>query len=86
MNIIVTRSRQSWNKGKLAGQPPAPTERYLGHSSKASNCRKNSGSGSLRSSHRQQASRARRRPWRARIITSRCDAAEDETASAVRYY
>ena len=47
MNIIATRSRHPWNKGKLIGQPPATTERYLGHPSKASNCRKSSGAGSL---------------------------------------
>lgn len=79
MSIIATRSRQPWNKGKLVGQtPPATTERYLGHPSKASNCGKNQGAGSLRSGHRQQTSslrlnhapRARCRPWRARIITS----------------
>jgi hypothetical protein len=48
MNIIAIRSRHPRNKGKLIGQPPATTERYLGHPSKASNCRKSSGAGSLR--------------------------------------
>ena len=44
MNIAVTNSRQPWNKRKTGcAENPAPTERYLGHPSKASNCRKNPG-------------------------------------------
>ena len=72
-------------------ESPTPTERYLGHPSKASNCGKNPGPGSLRPGHRHQASslrlnqapRARCRPWRARIVTSHGDAAENAAASAV---
>lgn len=60
MNISATCSRQPWSKGKLVGQKnTAPTVRYLGHPSKASNRRKNLGSSSLRSDHRQQASSLR---------------------------
>ena len=70
----------------MVEQPPATTERYLGHPNETSNSRKNSGYGSRRSCHRQlasslrlnQAPRARRPPWQVRIITSNGDAAETQ--------
>jgi len=78
----------------VRAETPATTERYLVYPGKGSNCIKNSGSGSLRSGHRQQASslrlnqapRARPRPRRARIITSHGHAAGNAAACAVRDY
>ena len=93
MNNIATRSRQRWNKGKLVGQkPPLRLRSTWAIRVRLQIAEKNSGSGSLRSGHRQQASslrlnqapRARRCPWRVRIITSHGDAAENAAGSAVR--
>lgn len=82
MNIIATCSRQPWNKGKLVGQKAPLRLRDIW----AIRVR-------LQVAERTRdlalfdlaidSKRARCRPWRARIITSHGDAAENAAASAV---
>lgn len=91
MNIIATYSHQPWNKGKLVGQKAPLPERYLGDPSETVNRRENPRSGTLRFSHRQQTASlrfnqapcARRCSWRALVIASHRNAAENSSPSLV---
>lgn len=92
MKTAATYTHRPWNKAKLVGaESPAPTQRYLGHPGKAPNRGEIYGSGIVQLGYRQQAESLRlnqasctgRSSWRACVVTSDCDGAENSTSRTI---